>query len=51
MDNTLLEEPGLNSLQEMPSGTLTYLFTDIEGSTHLWEQFPEQIRVCDEAAR
>ncbi len=24
-----------------PSGTLTFLFTDIEGSTKLWEQHPE----------
>jgi class 3 adenylate cyclase len=24
----------------MPSGTLTFLFTDIEGSTRLWEQSP-----------
>src|SRR5512146_3004477 len=31
--------------QILPSGTLTYLFTDIEGSTHLWEQYPEQMRV------
>ena len=24
-----------------PSGTVTFLFTDIEGSTHWWELFPE----------
>ncbi|HLE26902.1 MAG TPA: tetratricopeptide repeat protein [Anaerolineales bacterium] len=24
-----------------PTGTVTFLFTDIEGSTHLWEQYPE----------
>src|SRR6478609_5643957 len=24
----------------MPSGTVTFLFTDIEGSTGLWEQHP-----------
>jgi len=27
----------------LPTGTLTFLFTDIEGSTHLWEQYPEQM--------
>ncbi len=27
-----------------PSGTLTFLFTDIEGSTRLWEQFPDAMR-------
>ena len=30
--------------QVLPSGTLTFLFTDIESSTHLWEQFPEQMQ-------
>jgi len=25
-----------------PSGTVTFLFTDIEDSTKLWEQYPEQ---------
>jgi predicted ATPase/class 3 adenylate cyclase len=24
-----------------PSGTVTFLFTDVQGSTRLWEQFPE----------
>src|SRR5579884_1260938 len=28
----------------MDSGTLTFLFTDIEGSTRLWEQHPEAMR-------
>ncbi len=27
-----------------PTGTVTFLFTDIEGSTVLWEQYPEQAR-------
>ncbi len=26
---------------EMPTGTITFLFTDIEGSTKLWENHPE----------
>ncbi len=29
----------------LPSGTVTFLFTDIEGSTPLWEQMPEAMRV------
>ncbi|MEK6256261.1 MAG: adenylate/guanylate cyclase domain-containing protein, partial [Chloroflexota bacterium] len=27
--------------KELPTGTITFLFTDIEGSTQLWEQAPE----------
>jgi predicted ATPase/class 3 adenylate cyclase len=26
-----------------PSGTVTFLFTDIQGSTRLWEQFPQSM--------
>ena len=29
---------------DLPNGTVTFLFTDIEGSTQLWEQNPEQMR-------
>src|SRR5579884_2229057 len=29
-----------------PSGTITFLFTDIEGSTRLWEQYPEAMRAA-----
>lgn len=28
----------------LPSGTVTFLFTDIEGSTRLWEQHPHEMR-------
>jgi predicted ATPase/class 3 adenylate cyclase len=28
----------------LPEGTVTFLFTDIEGSTRLWEQHPEAMR-------
>lgn len=28
------------SSREFPSGTVTFLFTDIEGSTKLWQEFP-----------
>lgn len=30
----------------LPVGTLTFLFTDIEGSTHLWEQSADAMRVA-----
>jgi predicted ATPase/class 3 adenylate cyclase len=29
------------SVVEFPSGTVTFLFTDLQGSTRLWEEFPE----------
>jgi predicted ATPase/class 3 adenylate cyclase len=28
----------------LPSGTVTFLFSDIEGSTRLWEQYPDAMR-------
>ena len=31
-------------MQSQPTGTVTYLFTDIEGSTKLWEQCPDAMR-------
>lgn len=30
----------------LPTGTVTFLFTDIEGSTRLWEQSPEAMRAA-----
>ncbi len=34
------------SMPSLPSGTVTFLFTDIEGSTKLWEQHPEAMRLA-----
>ena len=31
-------------MAEAPTGTITFLFTDIEGSTKLWEQHPDAMR-------
>ena len=30
----------------VPSGTVTFLFTDIEGSTRLWERAPDAMRAA-----
>jgi class 3 adenylate cyclase len=34
------------AMTTLPSGTVTFLFTDIEGSTKLWEQYPEAMKVA-----
>ena len=31
-------------MTELPTGTVTFLFTDLEGSTRLWEQLPDAMR-------
>ena len=33
-------------MSDLPSGALTFLFTDIEGSTRLWEEHPEGMRAA-----
>jgi len=37
---------GAWALAELPSGTVTFLFTDLEGSTRLWEEHPEAMRAA-----
>jgi predicted ATPase/class 3 adenylate cyclase len=36
----------MDTMRSLPSGTVTFLFTDIEGSTRLWEQHPEPMRLA-----
>ncbi len=31
-------------MSELPTGTVTFLFTDLEGSTRLWDEHPEAMR-------
>jgi len=33
-------------MSELPSGTVTFLFTDIEGSTRLWQEQPEAMAIA-----
>ncbi len=34
------------TFQNLPSGTVTFLFTDFVGSTKLWEQSPEAMKAA-----
>src|SRR5262249_34583691 len=36
-----LATPEATPTTSLPAGTVTFLFTDIEGSTQLWEQHPQ----------
>src|SRR5260370_25630455 len=33
-------------MPELPTGTVTFLFTDLEGSTRLWEEHPEAMKAA-----
>ena len=33
-------------MAELPTGTVTFLFTDVEGSTLLWESAPEAMQIA-----
>ena len=33
-------------MRDLPSGTITFLFTDIEGSTMRWEKFPDTMQAA-----
>jgi class 3 adenylate cyclase len=33
-------------MPDLPSGTVTFLFTDLEGSTRLWEEQPEAMQTA-----
>src|SRR5262249_44590237 len=35
-------------MAELPTGTVTFLFTDLEGSTRLWEQYPQVVKNASE---
>jgi class 3 adenylate cyclase/DNA-binding XRE family transcriptional regulator len=42
----LATQPAARAASAQPSGTVTFLFSDIEGSTDLWEHTPEAMRLA-----
>ena len=40
----MFKRTGGAGLAELPSGTVTFLFTDLGGSTRLWEEHPDAMR-------
>jgi class 3 adenylate cyclase len=50
-----IDNPKERNDRALPSGTVTFLFTDIEGSTKLWENFPKEmlsaLKIHDEIVR
>ena len=41
-----LAPPAVPAAPSLPDGTVTFLLTDIEGSTRLWEQHPQAMRAA-----
>ncbi len=41
-----ISNPRLSSPLSLPIGTVTFLFTDVEGSMRLWEQSPNEMRMA-----
>ena len=33
-------------MADLPTGTVTFLFTDLEGSTRLWQEHPEAMKAA-----
>lgn len=49
MSDTSCSDPGLDAdMSELPTGTVTLLLADVEGSTRLWETQPEVMRTAIE---
>jgi LuxR family maltose regulon positive regulatory protein len=45
------DDPPSQIDRQLPAGTLTFCFTDIEGSTQLWEQHPQALSMDAQPAR
>ena len=39
-----MEKDGASQISAHPTGTVTFMLTDLEGSTWLWETYPEKMK-------
>ena len=39
-----LQCEGMEYMSDLPTGVITYMFTDVEGSTPLWQKYPNDMR-------
>ena len=47
VDQLFLPPEPLHNSIALPTGTVTFLYTDIEGSTKLWEQYPQAMALAN----
>src|SRR5205085_9675166 len=48
LEETAVTSPVARAWHPLPSGTVTFLYTDIEGSTRRWEQSPDAMKAAVE---
>jgi class 3 adenylate cyclase len=44
--DSALQAQNPSAMSDLPTGTVTFLLTDVEGSTRLWEESPEAMRAA-----
>src|SRR5215216_1275644 len=44
----MVADTSLRPVRDLPTGTVTFLYTDIEGSTRRWEEHPDVMKAAVE---